>query len=79
MATLQKWGNSLAVRIPTHFTKNIGIRDGSEMELQLLDGGIMMKPVQTKPTLDDLLAKTKGRTNPHLDYGFGKAEGKEMI
>jgi antitoxin MazE len=78
-ATLQKWGNSLAVRIPTHLAKNIGVDNGSEMELQLCDDGIMIRPAKTKPTLDDLLAKIKGRPNPHLDYDFGKPEGKEYI
>lgn len=77
--TLQKWGNSLAVRIPTHFAKNIGVENGSEMELQLCEDGIMIRPAKTKPTLDDLLAKINGRTNPHLDYDFGKPEGKELL
>ncbi|NRG30830.1 AbrB/MazE/SpoVT family DNA-binding domain-containing protein [Bacillus circulans] len=79
MTTLQKWGNSLAVRIPTHLAKNIGVDNGSEIELQLCDDGIMIRPAKTKPTLDDLLAKIKGRPNPHLDYDFGKPEGKEYI
>ncbi|WP_235850089.1 AbrB/MazE/SpoVT family DNA-binding domain-containing protein [Niallia circulans] len=49
MTTLQKWGNSLAVRIPTHLAKNIGVDNGSEIELQLCDDGIMIRPAKTKP------------------------------
>lgn len=79
MATVQKWGNSLAVRIPNQFAKNLGIVNGSEIELQLLDEAIVIKPVNNKPRLEDLLAKAKEKTNPHLDYGFGEPEGKESI
>lgn len=32
-----------------------------------------------KPTLESLIAATKGKPNPHLDYTFGKAEGKELL
>jgi antitoxin MazE len=79
MVTVQKWGNSLAVRIPSQFAKNLGLKHGSQIELKLLDDGMVIRPVKTKPTLDNLLAQTKGKTNPHLDYEFGVPVGKELI
>lgn len=79
MATVQKWGNSLAVRIPNEFAKNLGVKNGSEIEMQLFDDELVVKPVKTKPTLEGLLAQVQGRTNPHLDYDFGMPEGKELI
>lgn len=79
MATVQKWGNSLAIRIPNHFVKTLGIENGSEVELQLLKGEMVIKPVKNKLNLEDLLAKAKGKTNPHLDYDFGEPKGKELI
>lgn len=79
MVTLQKWGNSLAVRIPSQFAKKLGVKNGSQIELELLDHEIVIRPVKTKPTLDDLLAQTKGKKNPHLEYEFGVPEGKELI
>jgi antitoxin MazE len=79
MATVQKWGNSLAVRIPNEFAKNLGVTNGSKIELQLFDDELIVKPVKTKPTLEALLARAKGKTNPHLDYDFGMPEGKELI
>jgi antitoxin MazE len=79
MATVQKWGNSLAVRIPTQFAKELEIVNGSKIELQLYEGEMIMKPVKAKVTLEELLSKTKGKSNPHLDYGFGKPEGKEIL
>ncbi|WP_212934340.1 AbrB/MazE/SpoVT family DNA-binding domain-containing protein [Robertmurraya siralis] len=79
MVTVQKWGNSLAFRIPSKFAKNLGVKDGSQIELELLDDGMVIRPVKTKPTLEDLLAQTKGKTNPYLDYDFGVPAGKELI
>jgi antitoxin MazE len=79
MVTVQKWGNSLAIRIPSQFAKNLGVKNGSQVELELFDDELVIRPVKTKPTLDDLLAQTKGKTNPHLDCEFGIPEGKELI
>jgi antitoxin MazE len=79
MVNVQKWGNSLAVRIPSQFAKNLGVKNGSQIELELLDDEMVIRPVKTKPTLDDLLAQTKGKTNPHMNYEFGVPEGKELI
>lgn len=79
MATVQKWGNSLAVRIPNEFAKNLGVTNGSKIELQLFDNELIVKPVKIKPTLEDLLARAQGKRNPHLDYDFGMPEGKELL
>ena len=79
VATVQKWGNSLAVRIPNQFAKNLGVVNGSEIELQLLDDEMIVRPVKTKPSLEDLLQRAKGKKNPHLNYDFGQPEGKEML
>lgn len=79
MARVQKWGNSLAIRIPSHFVKTLGLENGSEVELHLVDGVFVVKPTKKKPTLEDLLAKAKGKMNPHHDYDFGDSKGKELI
>lgn len=79
MTTIQKWGNSLAVRIPNQYAKILGVKQGSEVTIELLANEILIKPVKAKPTLDELLAKTKGKTNPHLKDDFGRPEGKEIL
>ncbi|KZZ85536.1 AbrB/MazE/SpoVT family DNA-binding domain-containing protein [Bacillus sp. SJS] len=75
---IQRWGNSLAVRIPSQFAKDLSIKNGSQIELELLEAELIMRPIINKPTLDDLLAQTKGKPNPHPDYGFGLPKGKEF-
>lgn len=77
--TLQKWGNSLGLRIPNQMAKELGVKNGSPVHLHRINDSIVIKPVRAKPTLEELLALTKGKQNPHLDYNLGEPEGKEMI
>ncbi|MGD6818695.1 AbrB/MazE/SpoVT family DNA-binding domain-containing protein [Metabacillus sp. 84] len=78
MTTVQSWETGLGVRIPSQFAKDLSIQNGSQIELELLERGLIMRPTINKPTLDDLLAQTKGKPNPHLDYDFGLPKGKEF-
>ena len=41
---IQKWGNSLAVRIPKSFAEELGFEDGSPAEMSLDDGALVIKP-----------------------------------
>lgn len=42
---IAKWGNSLAVRIPMDYVRQIGIKEGDQLEAHLgADGGLNLKP-----------------------------------
>ena len=41
---VQKWGNSLAVRIPKAFANDLGLAQDSSIELALEDGCLILKP-----------------------------------
>jgi antitoxin MazE len=41
---IQKWGNSLAVRIPKSFAEGLGLVDDSPAEMTLEEGTIVLKP-----------------------------------
>ncbi|BAB07439.1 suppressor of ppGpp-regulated growth inhibitor (ChpA/MazF) [Halalkalibacterium halodurans C-125] len=78
MTTIQKWGNSLAVRIPNHYAKHINVTQGSEIELSLgSDQTIILKPKKRKPTLEELVAKITPE-NRHNEIDFGRT-GKELL
>jgi antitoxin MazE len=69
--TIQKWGNSLAVRIPKAFADEIGLDYGTVIELQIVDGQLVIKPIE-KPIfdLDTLLAQvTDDNLHPEVDTG----------
>ena len=74
---IQRWGNSLALRIPKSFAIESKIKQGSVVEVSVSDGKIVVEPV-TEPdyTLDELLAGVTKR-NLHREIETGSATGKE--
>ena len=75
---IQKWGNSLALRIPKSFAVETNISQNSMVELTVENGQINLKPIETEPTLEEML---EGITteNLHTEIDFGKAEGAENL
>jgi len=44
---LAKWGNSLALRIPSEVVRRLGLREGATVEAQLtVDGSLSIRPAQ---------------------------------
>jgi antitoxin MazE len=39
-----KWGNSLAVRIPGTYAKELRLPEGVELEVTRVDGGLLLRP-----------------------------------
>lgn len=74
---VQKWGNSLALRIPKSFADEVGLRKETFVELSLADGKLVITPV-TGPelTLKQLLAKVT-EENLHREVDTGSAVGNE--
>ena len=60
-AQVAKWGNSLALRIPGAFARQIGVEDGRPVEIEVRDGKLVVTPVASQPTYDinDLVARMK--------------------
>jgi len=79
LARIQKWGNSLAVRIPRAFAAETGVRDGSRVEISLEDDRIVVNPAQAPTyTLHGLLRRvTKG--NVHGEVSTGRPVGREIL
>jgi antitoxin MazE len=75
---IQRWGNSLAVRIPRAFAAETRIQDGSEVELSLKGGALVVRPIRrTKLALGDLL-KQVTPSNRHDAVTTGEAVGQEV-
>lgn len=76
-ARVQKWGNSLALRIPEAFAVAAGLAEDAAVELSLCDGDIVLRPLpQTPHTLEELL---RGVTeeNLHGEWDIGPPVGRE--
>jgi antitoxin MazE len=74
---MQKWGNSLAIRIPKAFATEVGLKEESEVDVSLKSGKLVVVPVE-KPglTLKALLAKIT-EENVHREVDTGPATGRE--
>jgi antitoxin MazE len=75
---IQKWGNSLALRIPKSFAAETGLREDTPIELSLVEGKLIVQPLSNEPlTLDELLRGITDQ-NLHDEWDTGPAVGKEI-
>lgn len=45
---IKKWGNSLGFRLPKGIVEQLNLRDGSAVELELVTGGVLLKPTKLR-------------------------------
>lgn len=77
-AKVQKWGNSLAIRIPRAFAEELGVRQDSKVDLLLKHEELVVKPVHAvKYSLSALLAKVRDE-NIHGEVATGEPVGREV-
>ena len=75
---VQKWGNSLALRIPKPLAVQIGLEPNSPVELSLRGKALVIEPVKpSKLKLDDLLSQVTEH-NLHGEVDTGPATGGEI-
>ncbi len=74
---VQKWGNSLALRIPKSFAAETMLEPDTEVELSLVDGKLVITPVvQRVYPLEDLLSGITAE-NIHKEADTGTSVGLE--
>jgi antitoxin MazE len=74
---IKKWGNSYGVRIPQSLLAQLNLQADGEIELLLENGRLILSPVRSTPSLDELLSKIT-HDNQHNEMDFGKPVGKEV-
>lgn len=79
MTTIQKWGNSLAIRIPRTVAGQLDVEDGASVELQVREGELIIRPVRSKKlSLSELLINCKP-SQLHGETDFGEDVGREVL
>lgn len=74
---IQKWGNSLGLRIPRAFAEQVGVHAGSDVDLSIRGADLVVRPARRKKyRLQDLLRRVTSR-NLHAEVDSGDAVGKE--
>ena len=75
---VQKWGNSLAVRIPKAFAADLGLDRNVQVDVLVEDGALVVRPCATplfelKALLDQVEPE-----NLHAEFDWGGPIGKEQ-
>jgi antitoxin MazE len=71
-----KWGNSLAVRIPGAYAKDLDLKEGMDLNVSLVEGGLLLRPHSKEYSLDELVSKITPE-NTHEETTWGEALGRE--
>lgn len=75
---IQKWGNSLALRIPKAFAVESNVTGGSTVEVSMENGNIIVKPVKEPTyTLEELVDGITDE-NRHEEIDWGRPVGNEV-
>ena len=74
--SVQKWGNSLGLRIPSVYAKELDLLDGSIVDIQRKENEIIISPAKKKKSLNDLIQLITDE-NQHDEIDFGSPHGKE--
>ena len=76
--TIQKWGNSLAVRIPKIFAEEAGLGENSIVEMSFVNDFVIIKSKsKIKFNLRELLAQVTP-VNTHSEIDTGPEVGSEI-
>ncbi len=74
--TIQKWGNSPALRLPKSFLKSAGYEIDQPVLLKISRGRIVIEPAPTY-RLEDLVNAITDE-NRHDEIDFGPPQGREV-
>jgi antitoxin MazE len=74
--TLQKWGNSVGVRLPKPMLEQVGLKEGAQVEVLVEGDHLVIRRERLK--LADLLAQCRPENRPD-PIDFGPPVGREII
>ena len=75
-AKLQRWGNSMGIRIPKSIIEKINLKENDELVIDEQDGKIVIFPAKKKLSLEELVEKVTPE-NLHSEDDTGP-EGNEV-
>ena len=79
--SIQKWGNSGAVRLPKAVLESLRLRENDRVEIVAENDQIILKPVkQNHSNLEKIFEGWNGEKPEHYDWGEMDAPvGRELI
>ncbi len=78
-ATIKRWGNSSAVRIPRHVLSQAKLEEGCDVEIiSLQEGEITLRAIRKRPTIQELFAGYDGGFFHTEELEWGEPQGNEV-
>ncbi len=74
---IQKWGNSLGLRIPKALAEEISVGEGSPVEITATPEGLLIQPAAKRFELSVLLEGVN-HSNRHEEVPTGERVGREV-
>jgi antitoxin MazE len=71
-----RWGNSLAVRLPKIYVKDLGWSEGVDLEVTVVGDGLLLRPAKKEYSLQELVSQITDE-NRHGETDWGQAVGRE--
>jgi antitoxin MazE len=78
LTEVQKWGNSLALRIPKAFAQDAQLGNDSIVEIRLVEGQIIVTPVEAPSWSLDVLLAGINKKSIHREVDTGSSMGNEI-
>ena len=75
---IQKWGNSLGLRIPKSFAAEAHVREGSPVDLSVEGGKLLVRPLRNRTYSLRALVRKISIQNLHGEVPTGEAMGREI-
>lgn len=77
--TAQKWGNSLAIRVPKSIALQAGLKVKDALDIEVREGVVLLRPhLRRVYKLEDLVKRMTPR-NMHKELDFGGPVGREAL
>ena len=77
--TAQKWGNSLAIRVPKSIVQQAGLKVKDALDIEVRKGVVLLRPhLRRVYKLEDLVKRMTPR-NMHKELDFGEPVGREAL
>ena len=74
---IQKWWNSLGLRIPRSFAADAQMGEGAPVDLSLENGRLLVRPLRARKYALSALLRKVTRRNLHREVSTGKPVGRE--
>ena len=80
LSKVAKWGNSMGLRLPSQYLKELHISLNDSVECEMKAGSIVITPIKKKKryTMKELLSKLPDDFENEKEVNWGKPEGGEV-